>query len=127
MIAPLAKFIDWSTLQINLTRIHPVIPSENILLMEGIYDFLCPKDDIEDLWQTWGQPWRLPRLHFRANWHSRTQPTGAAPPVGTEASRRGFAAPAVRAEPPQNLHTPRTTDPRSWRTIFPEVKKEGCT
>lgn len=42
-----------------------IIPSENILLMEGIYDFLCPKDDIEDLWQTWGQPdiWRLPHGH----------------------------------------------------------------
>lgn len=51
--------------QLNLTRIHPVIPSENILLMEGIYDLLCPKDDIEDLWQTWGQPdiWRLPHGH----------------------------------------------------------------
>jgi pimeloyl-ACP methyl ester carboxylesterase len=50
---------------LNLTRIHPVIPSENILLMEGIYDLMCPKDDIEDLWQTWGQPdiWRLPHGH----------------------------------------------------------------
>jgi hypothetical protein len=26
-----------------------------------------------------GQPWRLPRLHFRENWHSRARPTGAAP------------------------------------------------
>ena len=50
---------------LNLTRIHPVILSENILLMEGIYDLMCPKDDIEDLWQTWGQPdiWRLPHGH----------------------------------------------------------------
>lgn len=50
---------------INLTRIHPVIPSENILLMEGIYDLLCPKKDIEDLWQTWRQPeiCRLPHGH----------------------------------------------------------------
>jgi pimeloyl-ACP methyl ester carboxylesterase len=51
--------------RLNLTRIHPVIPSENILLMEGIYDLGCPKDDIEDLWQTWGQPdiWRSPHGH----------------------------------------------------------------
>ena len=50
---------------LNLTRIHPVIPSKNILLMEGISDLMCPRDDIEDLWQLWGQPdiWRLPRGH----------------------------------------------------------------
>jgi hypothetical protein len=50
---------------LSLTRIHPVIPRENILLMEGIYDLMCPKDDIEDLWQTWRRPdiWRLPCGH----------------------------------------------------------------
>ena len=50
---------------LNLTRIHPVIPGENILLIEGIHDLMCPKADIEDLWQTWGQPdiWRLPHGH----------------------------------------------------------------
>ena len=28
-------------------------------------DFLCPKDDLEDLWRLWGQPdiWRLPHGH----------------------------------------------------------------
>ncbi len=33
--------------------------------MEGIYDFLCPKDDIEDLRKSWGKPdiWRLPHGH----------------------------------------------------------------
>jgi pimeloyl-ACP methyl ester carboxylesterase len=50
---------------LNLTRTRPVIPKENILLIEGTYDFLCPKDDLEDLWQLWGQPdiWRLPYGH----------------------------------------------------------------
>jgi pimeloyl-ACP methyl ester carboxylesterase len=49
----------------NLTSTRPVIPRENILLMEGIHDFMCPKNDIEHLWQSWGQPdiWRLPHGH----------------------------------------------------------------
>ncbi len=49
----------------NLTTIRPVIPKNKILLIEGIHDFMCPKDDIEDLWQAWGQPdiWRLPEGH----------------------------------------------------------------
>lgn len=49
----------------NLTLIQPAIPRENILLIEGIHDLICSKDDIEDLWQSWGQPdiWRLPHGH----------------------------------------------------------------
>ena len=51
----------------NLTTTQPAIPREKILLIEGLYDSLCPKDDIEDLWQAWGQPdiWRLPYGHVR--------------------------------------------------------------
>jgi dienelactone hydrolase len=50
----------------NLTTTQPVIPRTNILLIEGIHDLICPKDDVEDLWQSWGQPdiWRLPHGHF---------------------------------------------------------------
>jgi pimeloyl-ACP methyl ester carboxylesterase len=49
----------------NLTLIQPAIPKENILLIEGVHDLICSKDDIEDLWQSWGQPdiWRLPYGH----------------------------------------------------------------
>jgi hypothetical protein len=49
----------------NLLTAQPVIPAKNILLIEGIHDLICPKDDIEDLWQVWGQPdiWRLPHGH----------------------------------------------------------------
>ncbi|HKQ38002.1 MAG TPA: alpha/beta fold hydrolase [Verrucomicrobiae bacterium] len=49
----------------NLTLTQPAIPRENILLIEGIHDLICPKDDIENLWQSWGQPeiWRLPYGH----------------------------------------------------------------
>ena len=49
----------------NLMMTQPAIPREKILLIEGIHDLLCSKDDIEDLWQSWGQPdiWRLPHGH----------------------------------------------------------------
>jgi hypothetical protein len=49
----------------NLTAIQPAIAAKNILLIEGIHDLLCPKDDIEELWQAWRQPdiWRLPHGH----------------------------------------------------------------
>jgi pimeloyl-ACP methyl ester carboxylesterase len=49
----------------NLSMTQPVIPREKILLIEGIHDLICSKDDIEDLWQSWGQPdiWRLPHGH----------------------------------------------------------------
>ncbi len=49
----------------NLTMIQPAIARKNILLIEGIHDLICLKDNIEDLWQSWGQPdiWRLPHGH----------------------------------------------------------------
>jgi dienelactone hydrolase len=50
---------------LNLTVAQPVIPKDNILLIEGMHDLLVPKEDVEDLWQAWGQPdiWRLPHGH----------------------------------------------------------------
>lgn len=49
----------------NLTALQPAIPGNRILLIAGNYDSLCPKDDIENLSQVWGQPdiWRLPHGH----------------------------------------------------------------
>ncbi len=50
----------------NLATTQPLIPAKNILLLEAFHDsIMCPKDDIEDLWKTWGQPdiWRLPHGH----------------------------------------------------------------
>jgi pimeloyl-ACP methyl ester carboxylesterase len=50
----------------NLTTLHPIIPAKNILLVEAFHDsMLCPKEDAENLWQSWGQPdiWRLPYGH----------------------------------------------------------------
>ena len=49
----------------NLTLTRPVIPKENLLLIEASHDLLAPKEAIEDLWQAWGQPdrWRWPHGH----------------------------------------------------------------
>ena len=49
----------------NPTTTQPVIPRESILLIEGIYDLICWREDVENLWQVWGQPdiWRLPQGH----------------------------------------------------------------
>jgi dienelactone hydrolase len=49
----------------NLTVLQPAISRKNILLIAGIYDSLCPRDDIENLSQAWGLPdiWRLPNGH----------------------------------------------------------------
>jgi hypothetical protein len=50
---------------LNLTSALPAIRKENILLIEGTHDLFVPKEDVEDLWQAWGQPdiWRLPHGH----------------------------------------------------------------
>jgi pimeloyl-ACP methyl ester carboxylesterase len=50
----------------NLTLAQPVIPRNNILLIGGIHDLVCPMKPIEALWQLWGQPdlWRLPHGHI---------------------------------------------------------------
>ncbi|HXT41959.1 MAG TPA: alpha/beta hydrolase family protein [Candidatus Angelobacter sp.] len=49
----------------NLTALQPAIPRENILLIAGIYDSLCLKDEIENLSRVWGHPdiWQLPHGH----------------------------------------------------------------
>jgi hypothetical protein len=49
----------------NLTTARPVIPRENILLIEAIHDLCVSKEDIEELWQAWGRPdiWRWPHGH----------------------------------------------------------------
>ena len=50
---------------LNLKRTPPVIPRENILLIEGTHDLFVPREGVEDLWQAWGQPdiWRVPHGH----------------------------------------------------------------
>ncbi len=50
---------------LNLTITRPVIPKEKILLIEGIHELICPRDEVDDLWQSWGHPdiWRLQHGH----------------------------------------------------------------
>ena len=50
----------------NLTLRQPVIPKENILLIQGRYDLLVEAEQTEELWQKWKQPeiWRLPHGHL---------------------------------------------------------------
>jgi hypothetical protein len=49
----------------NLMLCQPVIPKENILLIQGRYDLVVEAEQTEELWQAWGQPeiWRLPHGH----------------------------------------------------------------
>jgi hypothetical protein len=44
---------------------QPVIPKENILLIQGRYDLLVEAEQTEELWKEWNQPeiWRLPHGH----------------------------------------------------------------
>jgi pimeloyl-ACP methyl ester carboxylesterase len=51
---------------LNLILSRPVIPRENILLIEGRHDLLVGRGPVEELWQAWGCPerWRLPYGHI---------------------------------------------------------------
>jgi pimeloyl-ACP methyl ester carboxylesterase len=60
---------EWAALNLTpltLTSAQPVIPKENILLIEAIHDLLTPTEPLEELWQLWGRPdiWRLPHGHI---------------------------------------------------------------
>ena len=50
----------------NLTLSQPVIPRENILLVQGRYDLFVEKEHTEELWQKWkgSELWRLPQGHI---------------------------------------------------------------
>jgi hypothetical protein len=52
--------------RLNLISSTPVIPKENILLIEGIHDLFAERQPIEELWQKWQQPeiWRLQHGHI---------------------------------------------------------------
>jgi Alpha/beta hydrolase domain containing 18 len=56
------------TTRLNLTLSMPVIPKENILLIEAIHDLFAESQPIDELWQKWQQPeiWRLPHGHISA-------------------------------------------------------------
>jgi len=80
---------------INLTLSQPVIPKENILLIQGRYDLLVEAEQTEELWQKWRQPeiWRLPHGHI--SWMGAPGLTGRV--LHWLSSR--LNAPAVQARP----------------------------
>jgi len=51
---------------LNLISSQPIIPRENILLIEGMHDLIIGSGPVEELWQAWGRPerWRLPHGHL---------------------------------------------------------------
>jgi hypothetical protein len=51
---------------LNLIRFQPVIPRENILVIEGMHDLIVGSGPVDELWQAWGRPdrWRLPYGHL---------------------------------------------------------------
>ena len=51
---------------LNLATIQPVIPKENILLIDAIHYLMVPKEVTKELWQAWGRPdlWQLPHGHI---------------------------------------------------------------
>jgi pimeloyl-ACP methyl ester carboxylesterase len=53
------------TTRLNLIVSTPIIPKDNILLIEGIHTLFGERQWIEDLWQKWLQPeiWWLPHGH----------------------------------------------------------------
>ena len=59
---------DAVTTRLNLILSTPVIPKENILLIDGIHELSGERQSMEDLWQKWEQPeiWRLPHGHISA-------------------------------------------------------------
>jgi hypothetical protein len=62
-LTPAQEAMD--TTRLNLILSAPVIPKENILLIDGIHNLFGEWQWMEDLWQKWDQPeiWRLPHGH----------------------------------------------------------------
>ena len=54
--------------RLNLILSTPVIPKENILLIDAIHDLFGERQWMEELWRKWEQPemWRLPHGHVSA-------------------------------------------------------------
>jgi len=65
-LRPAHEAIDATRLNLILSK--PVIPKENILLIQGIHELFADGQLLEDLWQKWEQPeiWRLPHGHISA-------------------------------------------------------------
>jgi dienelactone hydrolase len=56
--------LDMTPMNVSLRQ--PVVPKENILLIQGRHDLFVEPECTEELWQKWKQPaiWRLPHGHI---------------------------------------------------------------
>jgi pimeloyl-ACP methyl ester carboxylesterase len=61
---PAYEALDKTPLSLLVSK--PVIPKENLLLIEGRHDLIAAPEPIEDLWLAWSHPeiWRLPHSHL---------------------------------------------------------------
>lgn len=59
-----AKSVDLTRL--NLSSLKPLIPPEDILIIEAQHDLFAPVPIVEELWKQWNQPpiWRVPHGHI---------------------------------------------------------------
>lgn len=57
---------DLSAAELNLTFHRPKQRTEDILLVESLYDLFAPAESIEELWEAWGHPeiWRVKHGHI---------------------------------------------------------------
>jgi hypothetical protein len=85
---------------LNPTTTQPVIPRENILLIEAIHDLFVGSGPIEDLWHAWGQPdiWRL--QHGHVSWACVPRLTGRV--LRWLSPRLGAAAALAHSRTPPN-------------------------
>lgn len=52
--------------RLNLLHHRPLVPSDNILLIQSRYDLFAPSETVEELWRAWNQPhiWRFRHGHI---------------------------------------------------------------
>lgn len=55
-----------SVSQFDLVNQKPILPPNQILLLESRHDIFAPAETVEELWQAWQQPeiWRVPHGHI---------------------------------------------------------------
>jgi dienelactone hydrolase len=99
------------TTRLNLILSTPLIPKENILLIEGLHDLSSDRQAIEDLWQKWHHPeiWRLPYGHLNGRldliprmlrWLApKLEAAQTRTPRKSQATRPEFHAPLPTARP----------------------------
>ena len=108
ILAQCATYLAMDQTPINLVNLRPVIPRENLLIIEGKYDLMVSRVHVEQLWEAWDRPeiWRLPYGHLTC---------GALPVLPGRILH--WLAPRLDVaygQLPRLVTTMRWPDPRSW-------------